>query len=91
MTIRTRIGSWRLIFLTLVALVGFAASVPAVRAQVQPVATSTSEAAPIPETQIPADVTAAINSPERPEPPTRRSTRDASRIRFWRSTESSRG
>ena len=66
MTIRTRIGSWRLIFLTLVALVGFAASVPAVRAQVQPVATSTSEAAPIPETQIPADVTAAINSPERP-------------------------
>jgi predicted methyltransferase len=66
MTIRMRIGSWRLIFLTVVALVGFAASVSAVRAQMQPVATSTTEAGPIPETQIPADITAAINSPERP-------------------------
>ncbi|MFZ2059950.1 MAG: hypothetical protein WAU82_02965 [Candidatus Binatus sp.] len=66
MTIWTRIGSWRLIFLTVVASVGISASASAVRAQIQPVATSTSEAAPIPETQIPADVTAAINSPERP-------------------------
>ena len=66
MTIRMPIGTWRLIFLTLVALVGFAASTSAVRAQVQPVATSTNEAPPIPETQIPADITAAINSPERP-------------------------
>ncbi len=66
MTSRMRIGSWRLIFLTVVALAGFALLTEPVRAQVQPVATSTSEAAPIPETQIPADVTAAINSPERP-------------------------
>ncbi|MFZ0678163.1 class I SAM-dependent methyltransferase [Candidatus Binatus sp.] len=64
MTIRMRIGT--LIFLTVVALVGFAVSVSAVRAQIQPVAASTSEAAPIPATQIPADITAAINSPERP-------------------------
>src|SRR5579862_2324042 len=66
MTIRMRIGSWLLISLTVVALVGFALITEPVKAQMQPVATSTSEAPPIPETQIPADVTAAINSPERP-------------------------
>src|SRR5579862_3801582 len=66
MTIRMRIGSWQLIFLTVFALVGFALITEPVKAQMQPVATSTSEAPPIPETQIPADVTAAINSPERP-------------------------
>src|ERR1700721_1375827 len=65
MTIRMRIGTW-LILLTMVAFVGFALSTSPARAQVQPVATSTSEAAPIPGTQIPADITAAINSPERP-------------------------
>jgi predicted methyltransferase len=37
-----------------------------VLAQVQPAATSTSEAAPIPQGQVPADISAAINSPERP-------------------------
>jgi len=66
MTIRMRIGTWRPIFLTIVAFVGFALSASAARAQIQPAATSTTEAAPIPETQIPADITAAINSPERP-------------------------
>jgi len=66
MTIRMRIGTWRLIFLTIVAFVGFVLMSPAARAQIQPAATSTTEAPPIPETQIPADITAAINSPERP-------------------------
>jgi len=65
MTIRMRIATW-LIFPTMVAFVGFALSTSPARAQVQPVATSTSEAAPIPATEIPADITAAINSPERP-------------------------
>jgi len=36
------------------------------RAQMQPVATSTAESAPIPAEQIPKEVTDAINSPERP-------------------------
>jgi predicted methyltransferase len=66
MTFRTRIGTWRLIFLIMVAFVGFALITSAARAQIQPVATNASEAAPIPGTQIPADITAAINSPERP-------------------------
>lgn len=37
-----------------------------VRAQIQPVATSTAETAPIPADQIPKEVTDAINSPDRP-------------------------
>jgi predicted methyltransferase len=65
MTITVRIGIW-LILLSVVAFAGFALITPPARAQVQPVATSTSEAAPIPGTQIPVDITAAINSPERP-------------------------
>src|SRR6202046_4853192 len=55
--------------LILSTLVAFAAvgwnSSPA-RAQMQPVATSTAESAPIPAAQIPKEVTDAINSPERP-------------------------
>ena len=55
--------------LILSTLVAFAAvgwiSSPA-RAQLQPVATSTAESAPIPATQIPKEVTDAINSPDRP-------------------------
>src|SRR5580692_12368477 len=66
MSIVMRTGIHRLIFATLVAFVGFALIASAARAQMQPVATSTSEAPPIPSTQIPADITAAINSPERP-------------------------
>src|ERR1700722_15264816 len=65
MTIRMRIGTW-LIFLSVVAFAGFVLITSPARAQIQPAATSTSEAAPIPGTQIPADITAAINSPERP-------------------------
>jgi predicted methyltransferase len=60
MTIRMRT------FSTVVAFVGFVLITTQARAQIQPVATSTSEAAPIPATQIPPDITAAINSPERP-------------------------
>jgi predicted methyltransferase len=62
MSIRARIG----VFLTIFAFAGFALISPPARAQIQPVATSTTEAAPVPEAQIPADITAAINSPERP-------------------------
>jgi len=62
MSIRARIG----VFSTIFAFAGFALISPPARAQIQPVATSTTEAAPIPEAQIPADITAAINSPERP-------------------------
>jgi predicted methyltransferase len=40
-------------------------SAPA-RAQMQPAATSTAESAPIPASQIPKDITDAINSPDRP-------------------------
>jgi len=66
MSIGMHIRIRRLIFSTMIAFVGFALIASPARAQVQPVATSTSEAAPIPATQIPADITAAINSPERP-------------------------
>jgi predicted methyltransferase len=66
MSIVMRIGMRQVVFSALVAIVGFVLITPPARAQVQPVATSTSEAAPIPATEIPADITAAINSPERP-------------------------
>ncbi len=66
MSIVMRIGIRQMLFLAFVAFVGFVLITPPARAQMQPVATSTSEAAPIPATQIPADITAAINSPERP-------------------------
>jgi predicted methyltransferase len=66
MSIVMRIGMRQMVFSALVAFVGFVLITSPARAQMQPVATSTSEAAPIPATQIPADITAAINSPERP-------------------------
>ncbi len=66
MTIGMRTGIRGILFSTLVAFVGFASMSSPVRAQIQPVATSTTETAPIPGAQIPADITAAINSPERP-------------------------
>lgn len=65
MTIGMRTGIRQILYSTLVALVGFWWVSPA-RAQIQPAATSTTETAPIPAGQIPADITAAINSPERP-------------------------
>jgi len=65
MTTGMRIRTRRLVLASLVA-VGFGwISLPA-RAQMQPVATSTAETAPIPATQIPKEVTEAINSPDRP-------------------------
>lgn len=66
MTIRTQIGTWRMLFLTTAAFVGSALIMSPARAQIQPVATGTTEAPPIPSAQIPEDITAAINSPERP-------------------------
>jgi predicted methyltransferase len=62
MSIRARIAVFSIIF----AFAGFALSSSPARAQIQPAATSTTEAPPIPEAQIPADISAAINSPERP-------------------------
>ena len=66
MTTRMRTTTRLLIFSTLIAVAGFGWISPTARAQMQPVATSTAEAPPIPQTQIPADITDAINSPERP-------------------------
>jgi predicted methyltransferase len=66
MSIVMRIGMRQMVFSALVAFVGFVLITPPARAQMQPVATGTSEAAPIPSAQIPEDITAAINSPERP-------------------------
>lgn len=66
MTIGMRTGIRRILFSTLVAFAGFSWMSSPARAQIQPVATSTTETAPIPAAQIPADITAAINSPERP-------------------------
>jgi predicted methyltransferase len=63
-----RIGTRLLIFSAIAAFAvtaSISAPLPA-RAQIQPAATSTTEAAPIPPAQIPADITDAINSPERP-------------------------
>ena len=66
MTIGMRTGMRRILFSTLVAFAGFSWMSSPAHAQIQPVATSTTETAPIPAAQIPADITAAINSPERP-------------------------
>jgi predicted methyltransferase len=66
MTTGMRIRTNLLICSTLIAFVGFGLIASAARAQLQPIATSTAEAPPIPQTQIPADITDAINSPERP-------------------------
>ena len=65
MTTRMRTGTGSLLFSITLAFAAFAWISPA-RAQIQPAATSTTEAAPIPEAQIPADITDAINSPDRP-------------------------
>jgi predicted methyltransferase len=62
MTIRARIG----ILSTMIAFAGFALISSPARAQITPVATGVAESAPIPASQIPADITAAINSPDRP-------------------------
>ena len=62
MTIRARIG----ILSTMIAFAGFALSSSPARAQIVHVATGVAESAPIPASQIPADITAAINSPDRP-------------------------
>lgn len=61
-----RSGIGRLLFTTLIAFAGFALISSAARAQIQPAATSTAESAPIPASQIPKEVTDAINSPDRP-------------------------
>ena len=62
MSIRTH----RLILSTMIAFAGLVwISAPA-RAQMQPAATSTAESAPLPASQIPKDITDAINSPDRP-------------------------
>src|SRR5258708_17605106 len=66
MTIRMRVGTWRPLFSTIIAFVGFALIASTARAQIQPAATSTAEPAPIPASQIPKEVTDAINSPDRP-------------------------
>lgn len=66
MTIGMSIRAHRLILSTMFAFAGLAwISAPA-RAQMQPAATSTAESAPIPASQIPKDITDAINSPDRP-------------------------
>src|SRR5580698_2949682 len=66
MTTGMRIGSRWLVLSTLVAFVGFVWIALPAGAQMQPVATSTAETAPIPASQIPKEVTDAINSPDRP-------------------------
>ncbi|MGB8682766.1 MAG: hypothetical protein WCD12_07780 [Candidatus Binatus sp.] len=50
----------------MIAFAGFALSSSPARAQIVHVATGVAESAPIPASQIPADITAAINSPDRP-------------------------
>jgi len=62
MTIRARIG----ILSSMMAFAGFALISSPAHAQIAHVATSVAESAPIPASQIPADITAAINSPDRP-------------------------
>ena len=63
MTTGRRIGIWGLIFSTAIA---FAANLSPALAQIEPVATSMAESAPIPAAQIPKEITDAINSPDRP-------------------------
>ena len=66
MTTGMRIGRRWLVLSTLVAFAGFSWTLSPAHAQMQPAATSTAENAPIPSSQIPKEVTDAINSPERP-------------------------
>ncbi|HKN13788.1 MAG TPA: hypothetical protein VJX68_11395 [Candidatus Binatus sp.] len=62
MSIRARVG----IFSTMIAFAGFAWSSLPARAQITPVAASVAETAPVPASQIPKEVTDAINAPDRP-------------------------
>ena len=66
MTTRMRIRRRWLVLSTLVAFAGFLWTLSPAGAQMQPVATSTAESAPIPASQIPKEVTDAINAPDRP-------------------------
>jgi len=66
MTTGMSIRTCGLFFSTLIAAVGVAWMESPAHAQIQPVATSTAETAPIPVSQIPKEITDAINSPERP-------------------------
>ena len=66
MTTGMRIGRRWLVVLTLVPFAGFSWTLSPAHAQMQPAATSTAENAPIPSSQIPKEVTDAINAPDRP-------------------------
>jgi predicted methyltransferase len=69
MTTRTRIGSRLLCLTSMIAFVAVAWIASTSRAQITPVATGEEGvplSTPIPAAQIPVDITAAINSPERP-------------------------
>jgi predicted methyltransferase len=66
MTTGMRILNRWLVLSTLVAFAGFVGTCSPAGAQMQPVATSTAETAPIPASQIPKEVTDAINAPDRP-------------------------
>ena len=55
MTMRMRIGAWRLVMATVVAFAVFAWISPPARAQVAPAAARVAESAPIPAAQIPED------------------------------------
>jgi predicted methyltransferase len=61
-----RTGSRGLIFSTAIVFAALAWISSPARAQLQPVATSTAESAPIPADQIPKEITDAINAPDRP-------------------------
>jgi predicted methyltransferase len=62
MSIRARVG----ILSTVILFTGVGSGWMPARAQIRPVATSTAETAPVPASQIPKEVTDAINSPDRP-------------------------
>jgi predicted methyltransferase len=62
MSIRARVG----IFSTMIAFAGFAWSSLPARAQIAPVTASVAETAPVPASQIPKEITDAINAPDRP-------------------------
>jgi predicted methyltransferase len=66
MTIGMSTRTHRLIVSTMIALAGLAWISAPVSAQMQPAATSTAESAPVPASQIPKEITDAINSPDRP-------------------------
>src|SRR5271168_2609286 len=61
-----RTGTRSVIFSATIAFAALAWISSPARAQLQPVATSTVESAPIPADQIPKEITDAINAPDRP-------------------------